>query len=409
MSLFTNDEIMFNSFTRFFSDVVYHVSNDKHCTKYTHKLNRFVCIIINRFLLSIRWKVIPVKAEEFKNHSYNPDYGILFISNHTSNMDGNLIYWALIHMGYYITIWAHDFVFKLPYIGWAISSIRHVKVPNIPSRRNPRDRKAAHKAIVRTVDGLKQGDHFLFFPSGSSKKLPREHIGGKSGVHQILTQIPDVNIVLIRHKGMWGSRFSWAAKRNPNWKSEKSRWHSILWDYLKMFGGNLILFTPRREFKIELTPAPPDFPRHGTRKEINRWLENYFNEGIPEDGEPVNAVNDYFWKEDFIDYQCTVKEYLFDSSQVELPIKSKVVDIIASKAGILASDVKENFDLNNDVGLDSLEIIEVLEELETLFDLPTIIPGHVTTVGHLMAIAAKIPVEVKLKEIPLKVEKQKAA
>ncbi|MCE5317892.1 MAG: 1-acyl-sn-glycerol-3-phosphate acyltransferase [Parachlamydia sp.] len=348
-------------------------------------------------------------SDTFKNHSYNPSYGILFISNHSSNMDGNLIYWGLTQFGYFISVWAHDFVFRLPYIGWAISSIDHVKVPNVPAKRDPRHRRRVHKALHRTADGLRQGKHFLLFPSGSSKKTPHEVIRGKSAVRAILRQIPGVNIVLVRHRGMWGSRFSWVTKQNPKWKSHASRLYALLWDWVKILTLNLVIFMPRRRFEMELVPAPESFPRNGSRKEINAWLEAYFNEGIPEEGEPVISVSEYFWKEKYLQYECLVKEYSYDTSKVPDIIQEEIRQIVARRSGILPEQVKEEWHLAQDVCLDSLELIALLIEIEKRFGLSPIIPGHISTVGHLMALASQIPVEAKMREIPIKVVRQSKA
>lgn len=383
----------------------YSLLKDSNLTWYL-KINMFICVALNVGLLAMRWKVVLHNVDQIKNHAYNPNYGILFLSNHSSNMDGNLIYIGLIRFGYFLSIWAHDFVFKLPYIGWGISSIDHVKVPNVPARRDPRHRRLAHKAIIRTADGLRQGKNFLLFPSGGSKKTPHEVIRGKSAVRSILRQIPDVNIVLVRHRGMWGSRFSWAAKQNPKWKSHAARLSALLWDWAKILTFNLLIFIPRRRFEVEFQPAPESFPRHGTRKEINAWLESYFNEGLPEEGEPVISVSDYFWKEKYLQYECLVKEYHYDKANVPESIKEEVKQIVARSCGLQAEQVQEDWHLTQDACLDSLEQTALLMEVEKRFGLSPIIPGHVSTVGHLMALVAGIPVEAKMKEILIKVVKQ---
>lgn len=366
----------------------------------------FLCVSLNIILLTMRWKVVIRNIDKIKNNSFNPNYGFLFISNHSSNMDGNLIYLGLTEFDYFLSIWAHDFVFRLPYIGWAISSIDHVKVPNVPAKRDPRHRRKVHKALLRTADGLKRGKHFLLFPSGGSKKTPHEIIRGKSAVRSILRQIPDVNVVLVRHQGMWGSRFSWVAKQNPKWKTHAARFYALIWDWAKILALNLFIFIPRRRFELELEPAPESFPRNGTRKEINAWLESYFNEGIPSEGEPVISVSDYFWKEKHLQYECLVKEYSYDKGNVPDNVREEVKQLVARSCGMAPEDVKEDWHLVHDVCLDSLELTALLMEVEERFGLSPIIPGHISTVGHLMAHVSQIPIEAKMREIPIKVVKQ---
>ena len=85
---------------------------------------------------------------------------------------------------------------------------------------------------------------------------------------------PEVPIVLINITGMWGSRFSWASKRYTRWKTENMRWTELVKDMVKMILFNFMFFIPKRQVTIEFNLAGKDFPRTGTRLEINKWLES---------------------------------------------------------------------------------------------------------------------------------------
>jgi long-chain-fatty-acid--[acyl-carrier-protein] ligase len=351
--------------------------------------------------MELRWKIAVNNIDCLKKIAEEKK-GVLLISNHSSNLDGNLIYKGLGEHGYFINIWAHDFVYKLPIIGMGISSIGNVKIPNVSNRRNCQDVKKMHKAILRTIDGLKKGRHYMFFPSGHSKKRPNEEIRGKSALHHLLQIDPNLNIILVKHKGMWGSRFSWAYERPKHCKSEAQKWMIILKDYCKMFVGNLFLFIPKRKFEVNLEVAPNDFPRFGTRREINTWLERYFNEEYPE-GEPINVVNDYFWQNKGIRHSMHSKKYQFEIAKVPKEVRNKVIEVIARKARLPSEEIHDTDSLEKDLHLDSFEVISILCELEKELNHPKlIIPSSVTSVGHLMALLSNIPIEVKHEFIPFK-------
>lgn len=365
----------------------------------SRRFKRMVGILLSYEFLALRWKIAIKNIECLKKFAKEKK-GILLLSNHSSNLDGHLIYKGLGLHGYLINIWAHDFVYKLPVIGAGISNIGNVKIPNVSHRRNPKDLKMMHKALVRTIDGLKKGGIYLFFPSGHSKRGPREEIRGKSALHHLLQIDPNLNIILVKHKGMWGSRFSWAYERPKHCKSESHKWMIILMDYCKMFFGNLF-FIPKRKFEVNLEEAPKDFPRFGSRKEICSWLERYFNNEHP-DGEPLNAVNDYFWHRKGIRHSLRIKKHQFELEKVPKEIQNKVIEFVAKKSKVPPEQIHETDHLETDLNLDSFEVVSLLCELEKEFKHPEqIIPSNVGNVGHLIAIFSQIPVVVKHEIISL--------
>ena len=66
----------------------------------------------------------------------------------------------------------------------------------------------------------------------------------------------DLNVLLVRMNGFWGSDFSWAKGVAP----------SFFAHFLKRVLGilaNGIFFGPRRTITLELSELPKDFPRQG--------------------------------------------------------------------------------------------------------------------------------------------------
>ena len=76
-------------------------------------------------------------------------------------------------------------------------------------------------------------------------------------------------------------------------------------------------------------PAGASFPRKGTRKEINQYLEEFFNRGYGPGGEPLLRVPDYFWKGKYTTPEFHLKSYKFDLNKVPEQVKQDVTEAIS--------------------------------------------------------------------------------
>ena len=82
--------------------------------------------------------------------------------------------------------------------------------------------------------------------------------------------VPDARIVLIRHNGLWGSSFS------IGFNGQMPAMGAAMARAVKCLLLNGIFFMPKRRVTIDVV-EPDDFPRTGTRSEINRYLERFYN------------------------------------------------------------------------------------------------------------------------------------
>jgi long-chain-fatty-acid--[acyl-carrier-protein] ligase len=360
-------------------------------------------VLYHFWMLPLRYQVTLEGIDEIKKAELSKGKGFLFLSNHPSHLDPSLVGTSLYKAGYKLTIWTMDFVYKNPYTRFVARSphtTKLIKVPNIHEDRRFKHPKQVRTLIRRTVEGLSEGENILFFPAGYQKFTAREEINGKSAVQRILRQDPNVNIVLVRVTGMWGSRFSKAVSRSERSSAGASGMLKFAWKLLKVIFLNLIFFIPRRKITIELQAAGPDFPRQGTREQINRYIEDYFNKGYGVAGEPLQRVPDYFWKSKYLKHEYNIKYFDFDLSQVPESTKEDVKQIIARVAKIPSSDIDPKMLLDRDLCLDSLEMTDIFVEIEKKYGVPQMVPKNVTTVGHLMAMTAQIPI----KSVPIKGE-----
>lgn len=351
-------------------------------------------------LLPLRYKIEVRGAECLDPKKGGKNASILFLANHSSHIDATILGVTVLKQHLPLTIWALDLTFKLPYLRWAArrkESIQVVKVPNINERRSEKHTSKLHKLVTRTGDGLSKGKNFLIFPAGRCKKTPVEKLDGKSAVPLIIQQYPRVNIVIVRMTGLWGSRFSCATKSESRWATRSIRSWDMFWHSLKMLLLNGIFFIPKRKVLVEFIPAAEDFPRFGSRLEINRYLENKYNEKWGPQGEPLYRVPDYFWKERYTEYEYQTKNYIYNLNLVPKSTRNAVVTCIADKADLDCKDVNFDMHLGRDLGLDSLDMAEILTDLEKQYQIKRLVPEDLTTVGHLIAIVGKIPIACEIK------------
>ncbi|QDU23461.1 AMP-binding protein [Urbifossiella limnaea] len=146
--------------------------------------------------------------------------------------------------------------------------LRAIRVPDTAQiGAETRDRAAA--AVQTAIDALKAGDNVIVWPSGHLTHDGRTDLGGARGAADILAAVPNVTVLLVRTRGLWGSRLSWA-RGKPHLVAELLRGVGLLL-------ANLLLFTPRRRGTITVEAFPPGTRPEPTREAVNRWLEDWFN------------------------------------------------------------------------------------------------------------------------------------
>lgn len=368
----------------------------KICISIRDFFKNFFFVLSHSTLLPLRYKIEVKGAECLDVKKGGVNSSILFLANHSSHIDATILGITILKRHLPLTIWALDLTFKLPYLRWAArqkESIQVVKVPNINERRSEKHTTNLHKLVTRTGDGLQKGKNFLIFPAGRCKKTPVEKIEGKSAIPLIIRQYPKVNIILVRITGLWGSRFSCATKLESRWATRSIRSWDMFWQSLKMILLNGIFFIPKRKVLVEFIPlSAHEFPMQGSRLEINRFLEDKFNEKWGPQGEPLYRVPDYFWKKRYTEHEYVTRNYVFNLNLVPKQTRNAVVTILADKANLDCKEVNFDMHLGRDLGLDSLDLAEVLSEMERRFHIKRLVPDNLTTVGHLIAIAGKIPI-----------------
>ncbi len=336
-------------------------------------------------LLSLRYRIEVKGLETLTPEKLNRKGGILFLPNHPAHMDpffNFLILWPKFRMRPLVI----EYIFNLSFLRPVFRLIKALPVPNFESGVNEYKRKRGEKSIGEIVRGIQEGEHFMVYPSGRLKSTGKELIGGASGVHEILKECPDANVVLIRTTGLWGSSFSRAfLGRSPPLAF-------TLVHGMKVLLKNLFFFTPRRHVMIEMETNPEEMPREkASRIDLNRFLENWYNRypdasGIRE-SEPLTLVSYSIWREELPEVYRPAKRMNGTGAHVSDDTRRKIYNEIKKIVDRSDLEVKPEMNLAFDLGMDSLNIAELITFLTKNFDVAELHPEDLETVGTVLEIA----------------------
>lgn len=347
-----------------------------------------------RFALWFRYRIKVVGLEKINPETLKKPGGVLFLPNHPTIFVDPVAATLAILPKKRIRPMVVEYMYYYPIVNSLMRFMNALPIPDFDVSSNSIKRKKSEQVIQDVINGLKHGDNFLIYPAGRIKLSAYEAIGGASGVHRILQEAPETNVVLMRIKGLWGSKFSRALSG-----AKPQMFPTLLWG-IKRVLKNLLFFTPRRDVIIEVVPAPADFPYNGTRMEMNLWLERWFNQpdGLTEQigpypGDSLVLVPYSAWSRD--KPEVRMEEEIIDTkkkvdlSKIPQTIQEKVISKIALMTDNVPSSIKAEMSLSNDLGMDSLDTAELAVYLHDQFDITTVPVKDLTTVGRVMGIAAK--------------------
>ncbi|MCH9627446.1 MAG: Bifunctional protein Aas [Chlamydiales bacterium] len=338
----------------------------------------YYCLI--RFLLSLRYRIrvkgLNAIAQEKLPHST----GILFLANHPAEIDPCILL-RVLWPKFRARPVAIDYLFRKLFVGYLLELIGALPIPNFDNSSNSFKRRQINQTYARIFNLLDQNENLLIYPAGGLKNNAEEVIGGASGIHNIVQKKPEINVVLVRTTGLWGSHFSRALTgKTPD--LGKAFFHGF-----KVLLKNGLFFAPRREVIVEFTLAPDDFPRQAGRLELNRYLENWYNSPAPE---PLNLVSYSFWKKDLPKPFARPQEEELSIADVPIELKTKILDELSSLTKMPVDALAPNLDLATDLGLDSLDISQLVVLLKEEFGVLGVQSTDLTTVGSVLVYAARL-------------------
>lgn len=356
------------------------------------KIVEYLLAYFFRIVLWFRYRVKIVGLEKLTPEALNKKGGVVFLPNHPCAFTDPILVTLAAFPRFPIRPMIVEYMYYTPIIHTVMKFMNALPIPNFSTSSNSIKKKKSERVIQTVIQDLKNGQNFLIYPSGKLKSTGYEAIGGASGVHYILQEAPEANVVLVRTKGLWGSSFSkyHTGKTPPVFKT-------LFWGIKECF-KNLLFFTPRREVIIELEPAPADFPRNASRLELNRYLENWYNtpDGMtpqqgPLPGDSLVLVSYSMWGEKYLPVQKGLNsdEAHIDLSTIPEDIQEKVKKKLAELSEMKSADINPDMDIASDIGLDSIDMAELSVFLHDQFDVKGVPVSELTTVKKLIAIAAR--------------------
>ncbi len=335
-------------------------------------------------ILRLRYKIEVRGLDQIIEGKKGRKGGVLFLSTHPAMTDP-IVTFTLLWSAFQPRPIATEFVYYMPVVHKLLKWIRGVPVPNFKTTGNTLKRQRGERTFRRIQQGLEQGDNFVIHPAGRLKLTGYEAMGGASWAHRLLSEVPDVEIVLVRYSGLWGSSFSRAITgKSPQF------WPAIA-GAVKMILKNGFFFAPKRKVNVEFFSPGAAFPKKGSRVELNRFLENWFNRGDQELApEPLNLISTSRWRHEFPDIAPIYQqdEGTIDLECIPMEIRQAIVDELARMTKLPQRAITPDRQLGKDLGLDSLDAAELIVFLDDRFSIGGVRPQDLTSVGQLMALAA---------------------
>ncbi len=330
----------------------------------------FVVRTMTKLLLSLRYRIRLIGLDKIAAKGKT---GIVFLPNHPALIDP-IIMFTYLHGPFS----PHGFGDKDQVDRFLIRTFaRRWGVRTVPSiaTYGPAAKAEVEKVLDETIEGITKGENLVIWPAGRVYHSYKESLGANSSVERILKNCPNVRIVLVRTRGLWGSSFGWANGKEPLVMPV------LLKGALQLL-ASFIFFAPRRNVTIEFC-EPDDLPRDADRNTFNRYLEEFYNQDAP-----CNTYVPYtIWEKGGTRIVPEPKPPVLQADYSSVPTATReiVLKYLSERAGI--QNLKETDRLAADLGMDSLARTDLLLWIEKEFGFRQPDADAMTTVGDVMLAA----------------------
>jgi len=218
-----------------------------------------------RFLSHFRYRVRVVGGEKLRQLR-GPT---LVMPNHPAYIDPVLVMTHVrLRGGLRPTVFSG--MYRNPVLYPLMRLANALEVPDLSEHSH--DARQQTLAVIGAIaEGLQRGENYLLYPSGRAQRRGLEEIGGSRAAAEILERSPDVNIVLVRTRGVWGSMFSYSQTgQSPN----------LGQCVVRAFGwvlASLVVFLPRRNVTMTIEVLNRSDLPELSREKLNRFLEDWYN------------------------------------------------------------------------------------------------------------------------------------
>jgi long-chain-fatty-acid--[acyl-carrier-protein] ligase len=336
------------------------------------RLFHFTVWLLARGILALRYRIRFHGAESVRG--LRPP--ILVLPNHIGYIEPILLFtvlWPLFRAR--PLLW--EGVFMNPVFYPLLKLIRAVRIPEL-KRASADARARTEQGIAEVIAGLRRGENFLLWPSGRAQRDGTERLGAARAAADILREVPEAQVVLVRTRGLWGSSFSYAyTGKTPPLGLRLRQGVALLL-------ANLLFFMPRRQVDITLEVVDRKRLPEPRRETLNPWLEEWYNRDGPE--KPTFVRYHFLLGSRSHDFPPPSGLAEMEWSQIKPATRQAVADIVAQKLGrpLGAADQEPSTRLDQ-LGLDSLDRTELTLAVQQHFGVTSdLIPENL---GQLWALA----------------------
>jgi acyl-CoA synthetase (AMP-forming)/AMP-acid ligase II/acyl carrier protein len=315
---------------------------------------RYMLWGLARVVLALRYR-LRVHGKEQLRGLRGP---VLILPNHPGYIDPALVLtalWPTLHPRPMLFVG----MFQIPVLYPLMRLLNAVQMPGL-DRPSAQARAQAEQSIAEVINGLHKGENHILWPSGHVQRNGREQLGGARALSDILRAVPEAQVVLVRTRGVWGSRFSYARTG-----SRPSLGKGLLAG-LGYLLANLLVLMPRR--RVDITVEHLD--RHQLpelrRETLNPWLEEWYNAAGPE--APTYVPYHFLFGPRTYEFPKPAGLAAADLSQVAPTTRKAVAEILEDRLGRPLTDAEQKPETTlAQLGLDSLDLVELTLAVEQRF------------------------------------------
>ncbi len=348
-------------------------------------INKQLSFIISRmfrFLISLRYKV---KLDNIDKIEKNKN-GILFLPNHPAEMDPIILCTQLWDKFKIHPVVVETF-YHMPMVNKLLKIMGAFPMPDTSTGTGIFKKRRINQTMDEICNTLNNGDAVLMYPSGKLMRSGKEVLGAASGVHRILQQVENIQIVLVRTTGLWGSSFSTALTNGRTPDLKKSLFAGAL-TLIK----NLIFFTPKRIVTVEFSQADFSLNRSMNNLEINQKLEEFYNANGEE---PVSLVSYSYFSNKIPEANILEVQNNTDISKIPKETIGSIIDSFVTTFKLNKESISTDSHLADDLGMDSITKSEIIIWLDENYEVADIESSELNTIADIVMAASGLNKQVK--------------
>ena len=174
--------------------MIRHANRAGNCAKPRHVSPAVALLcLLGRCILALRYRVLVQGDATVRRRGTE---GILFLPNHPALIDPVILI-TYLYRRFGVRPVAVEDQIKAPLVRAFATLFGVVPIPTL-SEVDEQSAKAVQQSIDRCIEALRRGDNVLLYPAGRLMHRRCETLGGASGAYRIISEVPNVRVVLVQ-------------------------------------------------------------------------------------------------------------------------------------------------------------------------------------------------------------------